>query len=72
MTLAEIEKLTSETLTCKQVAAVLGCGETYLHTQIIEDQSKVQFPTIVYGTRVKIPRMAFIKYMRGEMNVNPG
>lgn len=66
MTLTEIEKLTSETLTCKQVAAVLGCGEYWLHTQIIEDQSKVQFPTIVYGKRVKIPRLAFIKFMRGE------
>lgn len=66
MTLAEIEKLTSETLTCKQVAAVLGCGEYWLHTQIVEDRSKVQFPTIVYGKRVKIPRLAFIKCMRGE------
>lgn len=66
MTLAEIEKLTSETLTCKQAAAVLGCGEYWPHTQIIEDQSKVQFPTIVYGARVKIPRISFINYMRGE------
>lgn len=67
MTLKEIEAIPGETLTCKQVSACIGCGEVWLHKQIMQDQSKVQFPTIVYGTRVRIPKQAFIKYMKGEL-----
>lgn len=65
-TLAEIEALPGEVLTCKQVSYVLAAGEMWLHKQAIEDKSKLDFPVIVYGTRVKIPKQPFLKYMRGE------
>lgn len=64
MTLEELEMLPCEALTCKQVAPVLGAGEAWLHKQAIEDRTKLGFPVIVYGTRVKIPKRAFIRYMK--------
>lgn len=64
LTLAEIEALETEVLTCKDVSRVLCAGAYYLHEQAMKDPSKLGFPVIVHGTRVKIPRLAFIKYMR--------
>ena len=65
-TLAEIEAIPCEVLTCQQVSRVLCAGAYYLHEQAMKDPSKLGFPVIVHGTRVKIPRLAFIAYMKGE------
>jgi hypothetical protein len=32
----------------------------------MQDPSKLGFPVIVAGRRVKVPKAPFIKYMRGE------
>ena len=65
-TLAEIEAIPCEVLTCQQVSRVLCAGAYYLHEHAMKDPSKLGFPVIVHGTRVKIPRLAFIAYMKGE------
>lgn len=65
MTLEEIEALPVEVLTCKQVAPLIGASAVWLHKQAVNDAKKLQFPVIVYGTRVKIPKRPFIKFMRG-------
>lgn len=65
-TLSEIEELPCEVLTCKQVARVLCAGEYYIHEQAMKEPSKLGFPVIVHGTRVKIPKQPFLKFMRGE------
>lgn len=66
MTLEQIERIPGEVLTCQQIAPLLGASGNWLHKQAIEDASKLQFPVIVYGTRVKIPKQPFLKFMRGE------
>ena len=65
-TLAEIEALPSAVLTCQQVSKVLCAGAYYLHEQAMTDPQKLGFPVIVHGTRVKIPKRPFLKFMRGE------
>lgn len=66
MTLEQLESLETEVLTCKQVGEVLGMDQTTLHLQAVEDPERLGFPVVVAGTRVKIPRRAFINFMKGE------
>ena len=66
MRVAEIEALDTDILTCAQVASVIGADQKTLHDQAIDFPEKLGFRVIVVGSRVKIPKEAFVKYMRGE------
>lgn len=66
MTLAEIEAMPCEVLTCKQVAGVLQADPYKIHLQATQRPEQLGFPVIVCGTRVKVPKAAFVKFMRGE------
>lgn len=66
-TLEELEALPCETLTCKQVAKILNISEHLLHNQAVADPSVLGFPIIRCRTRVRIPKTAFLKYLRGEI-----
>ena len=66
-TLDGIEALPCEVLTCLQVSKVLGVGAANLHDQAVADPAALGFPVIRCGTRVKIPRRSFVKFMKGEM-----
>lgn len=65
MTLAEIEALTTDTITCKQAASVLRSNEQLLRITAREMPERLPFPVIVIGSRVKIPKAAFVSFMRG-------
>lgn len=65
MTLEQIEAIESEVLTCQQIAPVLGANAYTLHLQAMQDSTKLGFPVICAGSRVKIPKRAFIKFMKG-------
>lgn len=65
-TLAEIEALPTEVLFCKHVARVLQADPGTIHAQAMQSPELLGFPVIVTGTRVKIPKTAFLKFMRGE------
>ena len=65
MTLDEIKSSSKEVLTCKDVADVLACNPATLHMQAVEQPWRLGFPVIVMGSRVKIPRIAFINFMNG-------
>lgn len=67
MNLTDIAALPKETLTCKQVAPILGYGEYQLHQQAINKPELLGFPVIVIGNRVKIPKGAFIAFMNGTL-----
>lgn len=69
LTMAEIESLSDEVLTCVQVSKVLKSDPAALHKQAVTNPMTLGFPVIVHGTRVKIPRIPFIKFMRGEQSV---
>lgn len=66
MTLEEIKGSSKEVLTCKDVAEVLACNPGTLHMQAVEQPWRLGFPVIVMGSRVKIPRIAFLNFMKGE------
>lgn len=65
MTLAELEALDTEVLTCAQVAPVLRCKPYSLHQTAMQRPQLLPFPVIVIGRRVMIPRDAFCSAMRG-------
>ena len=69
MTLDEIEKDTRECLIPKDIADVLGCNPYTITLQVRQDKERgvnsFPFPTILIGTRVKIPRRAFLAVMKG-------
>lgn len=66
MNLKELEALETEVLTCKQIAPVLMANPATIHHQAMECPERLGFPVIVAGSRVKIPRIPFIMFMRGR------
>lgn len=70
MSLSDIEALPGEILTCKQIAPVLGADPYTIHMQAMDDPYMLGFPVIVMGRRVKIPKAAFLRFMRGETEGN--
>ena len=67
MTLKEIESMDREMLTPAIVAAVLGTDQQELRMQARERPDLLGFPTICIGNRVKIPKVGFLAYCRGEL-----
>ncbi|MGW8114253.1 hypothetical protein ACVS9P_03560 [Caproicibacterium sp. NSD3] len=67
MTLSEIAKIPKQTLTIAQVSDVLDAAPQLLRLQIREDKetgiNSLGFPTIVTGTRIKIPKIPFLEFM---------
>ena len=66
MTLTDVEAIDRDFLIPSEIAGYLNIDPQKLRDQARKDPSKIGFPVIVIGTRVRIPKAAFIKYMRGE------
>lgn len=66
MTLEELEKLPKEMLVPADVAPILGCRPYAINVATRDGKNPFPFPVIRMGTRVRIPKMPFIKAMRGE------
>lgn len=66
--LDDLEKLDKEFLIPKDVAPILGVDPYNINIQAKQDIERgvnsLGFPVIVIGSRVKIPKLAFIKFMR--------
>lgn len=70
-TLEEIEALPGEVLSCENVAKVLGTCPNTLHDQAMDAPWRLGFPVICAGRRVKIPKRAFVRFMKeGKCDVN--
>ena len=65
MTLEQIRTSGKEVLTCRDVSEVLGADPGTLHQQAMDCPERLGFPVIVVSRRVKIPRLAFIRFMEG-------
>ena len=65
-TLEELEAYPGAVLTCAQVAPVLQANPYTIHLTARQRPELLGFPVIVLGNRVKIPKAAFLRYMRGE------
>ncbi|MBO5969520.1 MAG: hypothetical protein J6S14_13585 [Clostridia bacterium] len=66
MTLADIEKMTCEVLTAEQIAPILQADPHGIRLQAHDNPERLGFRVIVMGSRVKIPRLAFLQFMKGE------
>lgn len=66
MGIAELETMTKETISCTAAAEVLSCNPQLLRIQARECPQALGFPVIVIGKHVKIPRRAFISFLRGD------
>jgi hypothetical protein len=66
MTLDELSALTVDVLTPAQVAPILRLDADTIRGQARECPERLGFPVIVAKSRVKIPRVAFLRFMRGE------
>ena len=62
MTLAEIRQSDSALLSASDVAEVLESDAQDIRQQAKEDPAKLGFPVVVIGSRVKIPRRAFLAF----------
>ena len=62
MTLAEIKQSPAMWLTAAQIAEVLESDPDVIRQQAQADPTKLGFPVVVLGTRVKIPRRPFLAF----------
>lgn len=66
MTLNEIRNLDREYLVPREVAPILGCDPQDVRVAAKQRPELLGFNVAVVGSRVKIPRLAFIRWMEGE------
>ena len=69
MTLSEIKALDREYLTPAQIAPILGCDPQDIRVAARLRPDLLGFNVAVIGSRVKVPRLAFIKWVEGGENV---
>ena len=65
MTLAEIKSYDKDIITPAQAAGALGCDPHWIRVTAHQSPELLGFPVTILGSRVKIPRLAFIRYMEG-------
>ena len=70
MTLEEIKKSSAPWILPEDVANILGCDPQNLRKQIYKDPESLGFPVSKVGTRLKIWRIPFLKYI-GEWEGRP-
>ena len=66
MTLEDLEAMPKDMLTPKDVAPILGCAPYTINVHTMNGNNPFPFPIIRMGSRVRIPKLPFIKAMRGE------
>lgn len=70
MTMEQIRASDKAYLVPTDICGILGCSSYTINLQVKQDKStginSFPFPTILIGSRVKIPRVAFLKAMEGE------
>ncbi len=71
MTMDEIKRSDKAMLVPKDISSILGCDPYSINVQVKEDKARgvnsFPFPTMLIGTRVKVPRIPFIKAMEGNV-----
>lgn len=64
MTLKDIEARTDNFLSAEDVAAIMEAAPQTIRNQAQDDPRKLGFPVVVIGTRVRIPRLPFVRFMK--------
>lgn len=63
MTLTEIRNTNKEMLTPADIAPVLGCDPQNIRHQARDCPERLGFPVVRVGSRTKIPRQQFLRFM---------
>ena len=63
MTIEDIKKLDKDILTPADVAPLLHCDPNVIRLQAKQDIKQLGFPASKIGTRIKIPKEGFIKWI---------
>lgn len=71
MTLKDIKQMEKDIITPAEAAQVVGCDPQLIRLEAREKPENLGFPVIIVRSRIKIPRMAFIKYMEGNLAHEP-
>lgn len=66
MTIEEIEGLEREYLVPAQIAPILGCDPQDIRVAARQAPERLGFPVTVIGTRTKIPRRSFLRWLVGR------
>ena len=66
MTLDDIKQINREFLLPREVAEIMGCDPQDIRVTARERPDLLGFPVCVVGSRVKVPKRAFVKWMLGE------
>lgn len=70
--LERIEALDKDMLTPTDVAKILGCMPYSINVALRDGKNPFPFPAFMINSRVKIPKIPFIKAMRGELHTEEG
>lgn len=65
LSLDDLREIDSDFLTPQIAAKFLRCAPYSINLQAMEDPQKLGYRVNVQGKRVRIPRLAFIKFMEG-------
>lgn len=63
MTLEDLKAMDQEFITPAIAAPIIGCDPNGIRFAAHHEPDSLGFPTTVIGTRVKIPRRAFIRFI---------
>lgn len=64
-TLQELRELPKEILSPDDISGVLHCNPYSINVAAKNDPAMLGFPVVVMGSRVRIPKAAFIRFMEG-------
>lgn len=70
MTLDELKAIDKPTITAAVAASVIGGDPHWIRVAARQQPQLLGFPVIIIGSRVKIPRLPFIRAIEGG-EVNP-
>jgi len=65
MRVSDLESIDRDYLKVDEVCQILHARPETFRGQAHMDPARIGFPVIVVGSRVKIPKVPFIKFMRG-------
>ena len=63
MSIAELQECAKEFLVPEDIAPIIGCAPYSINLQAQDDAAKLGFPVSITGTRVRIPRRAFLRWL---------
>lgn len=65
LTISDLQALSSRKafFSPAQVSGVLGCNPYSINVQAKNDPSRLGFPVVIVGSRVRIPAVPFLRFM---------